>query len=142
MASKVIVRSVPGERFAQHVVAGKHTLVGDEPVSAGGSDSGPGPYEYLLGALGTCTAITLQMYAQRKGMPLEAVEVRLEHGRIHARDCEDCESEDGLLDEIHGEIRLSGELDDAQRERLLVIAHRCPVHRTLTSETKIRLREI
>ncbi|MEE8142840.1 MAG: OsmC family protein [Planctomycetota bacterium] len=86
--------------------------------------------------------MTLRMYAGRKGWPLHGVEVHLEHGRIHAKDCEDCETEKGLLDEIHSEIRLSGDLDPAQRQRLLEIAERCPVHRTMTSEVKIRTSEL
>ena len=138
MASDVVVRSIPGERYTQEVDAGKHALLGDEPEAFGGSDRGPGPYDYLLAALGTCTSITLRMYAERKGWPLESVEVRLSHTRIHARDCEDCETEDGMLHEIQSKVRLEGDLEESQRKRLLEIATRCPVHRTLSSEIKIR----
>jgi len=141
MAAAIVVRSLPGERFAQRVVAGEHDLVADEPASAGGSDRGPGPYEYLLAALGSCTAITLRMYAERKAFPLEGVEVRLEHNRIHARDCADCETEQGQLDEIRAEVLLLGDLEREQRDRLMAIAARCPVHRTLVGETRIRLTE-
>lgn len=138
MASNVIVRSVPGTRFTQEVQAGNHELIGDEPVSVGGDDRGPGPYDYLLTALGTCKAMTMSMYAKRKGIELESVEVRLDHGRIHSKDCEDCETPNALLDEIQVQILLKGNLDEAERERLMEIATRCPVHRTLVSEVKIR----
>ncbi len=138
MASSVIVRSVPGTRFTQEVEAGNHKLIGDEPVSVGGDDRGPGPYDYLLTGLGTCKAITMRMYAERKGIALESVEVRLNHGRIHSKDCEDCETPNALLDEIQVQILLTGNLDEADRERLMEIATRCPVHRTLVSEVKIR----
>ena len=128
MASNLVVRSVPGERFTQEVEAGKHRLVGDEPESYGGSDRGPGPYDYLLAALGTCTSMTLRMYAERKGWALEGVEVRLSQGRIHARDCEDCETEEGMIYEIQSEVRLEGDLDETQRKRLLRDCH--PLSRT------------
>jgi uncharacterized OsmC-like protein len=121
-----------------------YPLVADEPEKVGGTDSGPTPYDYLLVALGSCTGMTLRMYADRKGWPLEAVTVRLNHRRIHARDCLDCETEDGRIDRIEREIELDGPLDEPQRRHLLEIAERCPVHRTLTSEVKIdtRLLEI
>jgi len=125
-------------RFTQEVDAGGHTLLGDEPEASGGSNRGPGPYDYLLTALGTCTSITLRMYAERKGWALENVEGRLSHGRIHATDCEDCETKEGVIHEIRSEVRLDGNLDETQRKRLLEIAARCPVHRTLSSEIKIR----
>ncbi len=142
MASNVVVRSVSGERFTQVVETGKHQLFADEPESFGGSDRGPGPYEYLLAALGTRTSMTLRMYAERKGLTLQSVAVRLSHKRIHAKDCEDCETKEGMLDEIRSEIHLEGDLDEAQRKRLLEIATLCPVHRTLSSEIKIRTEEI
>src|SRR5712664_46451 len=113
--------------------AGGHHLVSDEPLDLGGTDAGPTPYDLLVAALGSCTAITLQMYARHKGWPLEGVEVRLTHGKIHARDCADCETKEGRIDRIERGIVLQGALDDAQRARLLEIADRCPVHRTLTS---------
>jgi uncharacterized OsmC-like protein len=141
MAQKLVVRSVAGERFTQVVEVGKYKLLADEPESYGGSDRGPGPYDYLLTALGACTSMTLRMYAERKGWELYSVEVRLSHNRIHAKDCEDCETKVGMLDQIGSEIRLEGDLDEAQRKRLLEIATRCPVHRTLSSEIKIRTTE-
>lgn len=137
MPSNVVVRSVPGERFTQEVEAGKHRLIGDEPESVGGADRGPTPYEYLLAGLGTCTSMTVRMYADRKGWPLESVEVRLSHARVHAKDCEDAEARPTMLDEITSEVHLTGPLDDQQRERIMEIATRCPVHRTLASEVRI-----
>ena len=142
MASIAVVRSVSGELFTQVVETGKHQLFADEPESFGGSDRGPGPYEYLLAALGTWTSMTLRMYAKRKNFALLNVEIQLNHVRIHAKDCHDCETKEGMLDEIHSEIHLDGDLDEAQRERLLQIATRCPVHRTLSSEIKIRTTEV
>lgn len=126
--------------LAQEIEMGRHRLVADEPVEAGGTDAGPSPYELLLAALGACTSMTLSMYARRKRWPLERVTVRLQHGRIHAQDCAECESKEGLLDRIEREISLTGPLDAEQRERLLAIANRCPVHRTLVSEIDIRTR--
>ncbi len=127
-------------RFGQTVLAGRHDLAADEPVAAGGRDGGPGPYDYLLIALGSCTSMTLRLYAERKGWPLEQVIVRLRHSKIHADDCAECETRTGLLDDIEREIELAGPLDDAQHARLLEIADKCPVHRTLTSEIRIRTR--
>ncbi|MFZ5608658.1 MAG: alpha/beta fold hydrolase [Pseudomonadota bacterium] len=126
--------------FTQSVRAGGHDLVADEPESLGGDGRGPGPYDFLLTALGACTAMTLRMYATHKGLALERVAVRLRHGKIHADDCEDCETKDGMLDEIEREIELVGDLDPAARQRLFEIANKCPVHKTLTSEVKIRTR--
>lgn len=139
--TQVVVTSKEGLR--QEIWAGTHTLGADEPVDLGGDDSAPTPYELLLGALGACTSMTLQIYAQRKQWPLEAVEVRLCHDRIHARDCEDCEQGEGYLDHIDKEIVVSGPLSEEQVGRLGEIAERCPVNRTLhqsvhTSQT-IRL---
>ena len=126
--------------FRQQVLAGRHELTADEPVSVGGTDLGPNPYDYLLAALGACTNMTLRMYAERKGWPLEEVESRLKHSKIHARDCEECRSETGKIDLIEKTLAVNGPLNEAQRGRLLEIAGRCPVHRTLTSETVIRSR--
>ena len=126
--------------LVQEIVAGRHRLVGDEPMSSGGTDAGPDPYALLLAALGTCTSMTLALYARQKQWPLDAVTVRLRHSKIHAADCESCETKEGKLDRIDREVELAGPLDDAQRARLLEIANRCPVHRTLTSEIEIRMR--
>jgi putative redox protein len=126
--------------LAQEIETGRHRLVADEPVEAGGTDTGPSPYELLLAALGACTSMTLSMYARRKQWPLERVTVRLRHDKIHAKDCAECETKEGMLDRIEREISLAGPLDAEQRERLLAIANRCPVHRTLVSEVDIRTR--
>jgi len=115
-------------------------LAADEPVEVGGTDTGPGPYDLLLAALGSCTSMTVAMYARRKEWPLETVRVRLRHLRIHAADCETCETKVGWLDRIERDIELVGSLDEAQRARLVDIADKCPVHRTLTSELVIRTR--
>ena len=128
--------------FAQQVVAGRHHLTADEPKSAGGTGTGPSPYDLLLAALGVCTSMTLGMYARRKGWPLEEVTVHLRHSRIYAADCADCETKQGMLDRIERDIHLTGTLTDEQRSRLLEIADKCPVHRTLTSEISIRTRAV
>lgn len=125
-------------RYTQSMTTGKHNLTADEPESVGGNDNGPGPYEYLLMGLGACTSMTLRMYAEHKQLPLERVRVRLTHSKIHAKDCSDCETSEGKVDEIIREIDIEGDLTDEQRNRLLEIANRCPVHRSLTSEIKIR----
>lgn len=117
-------------------IADRHVLLADEPLGIG-DDTGPAPYDLLLAGLGACTNMTLRMYAGRKGWPLEGVTVRMTHGRVHAKDCEECESESGQIDVIERELVLEGPLDDEQRTRLLEIADKCPVHRTLTSETRI-----
>ena len=137
----VVVRSTP-EKFGQEIETGKHTMRSDEPENLGGRDTGPTPYDHLLAALGSCTSITLQMYAGRKGWPLEGVRVVLKHGKIHARDCSDCETAQGKIDQIVKEIELLGPLSGEQRQRLLEIADICPVHRTLRNEVSIRSRLI
>ncbi len=137
--TETIVRGTASS-FVQHIEAGSHALVADEPRAAGGTDQGPGPYELLLAALGACTSMTIGMYAKRKGWPVENIEVRLAHSKVHAEDCADCETRVGMVDEIQRDISLSGNLTDEQRARLLEIANKCPVHRTLTSEIKIRTR--
>src|SRR6185295_8178632 len=124
----------------QEISAGAHRLTADEPESAGGTDTGPDPYGLLLAALGSCTSMTLLLYARRKQWPLEAVTVTLRHSKIHAADCEACETKVGLLDRIERDVALGGPLSDEQRARLLDIANKCPVHRTLTSEIDIRTR--
>jgi uncharacterized OsmC-like protein len=136
---EVVVRgSAAG--FAQEVTVGAHRLPSDEPLLAGGTDTGPGPYDLLLAALGSCTSMTVSLYARRKGWPLESVEVRLRHSRIHARDCADCETKEGMLDRIERDVILVGALDAEQRARLLEIAGKCPVHRTLSREISIATR--
>jgi uncharacterized OsmC-like protein len=126
--------------FRQEIVVGKHSLVADEPVSVGGSDAGPDPYDYLLTALGVCTSMTVGLYARRKQIPLENITVSLRHSRIYAKDCEECETKDGMLDRIEAEVELTGALSAEQHDKLMEIAAKCPVHRTLTSEINIRLR--
>jgi putative redox protein len=121
----------------QSLFDGRHRLFADEPVAGGGHDVGPNPYELLLMALGSCTSMTLRLYAKRKGWPLEQAVVRLEHRKIHAKDCADCETKEGKLDLIERRIELVGPLEEEQRRRLMEIADMCPVHRTLTSEIKI-----
>lgn len=133
----VVVRSESGG-LAQTISARGHELHVDEPLQAGGTDTGPTPYELLLGALGACTAMTLRLYADRKGWPLAAVSVELSHSRIHAEDCAECETRDGFLDQIDKRLRLEGPLDAEQRARLAEIAERCPVQRTLQREVVIR----
>jgi putative redox protein len=126
--------------FAQGITAGRHGLKGDEPTAVGGTDTGPTPYDLLLAALGSCTSMTIGLYARRKQWPLESVTVRLRHSKVHAVDCAACESKEGMLDQIDREVELAGPLSDEQRTRLLEIADKCPVHRTLTSEIHIRTR--
>ena len=128
------------EGYFNQVVAGRHRLSADEPESVGGTDEGPTPYDLLLAALGACKSITLRMYADRKGWPLTGIRVRLRHDKIHAKDCEECASESGRVDRIDVDLELEGPLDSEQHQRLLEISERCPVHRTLTSETSIRAR--
>ena len=126
--------------FAQEIRVGNHVLRADEPVSAGGSDAGPTPYDLLLAALGSCTSMTLGIYSRRKKWPLESVTVRLSHSRIHAEDCAECETKEGRLDHIDVVIEVTGDLTEDQRRRLIEIAEKCPVHRTLQSEIVIRTR--
>jgi len=134
---EVIVRG-GAAGFAQEIVIGPHRLAADEPIGAGGADGGPNPYDLLLASLGSCTSMTVAFYARRKQWPLEAVTVRLRHARIHATDCAECETREGMIDRIEVDLDLAGPLTGAQRARLLEIAGRCPVHRTLTSEIDIR----
>jgi putative redox protein len=133
---QVVVRGA-ASGFVQEIVAGGHRLASDEPVSVGGTDTGPTPYDLLLAALGSCTSMTAGVYARRKGWLLESVTVRLTHSRIHAADCANCETEEGMLDRIDLVIELEGPLTQEQRARLLEITERCPVHRTLRSEIEI-----
>jgi putative redox protein len=126
-----------GRGFAQEISARSHRLVADEPVANGGTDTGPTPYDLLLAALGSCASMTVALYARRKEWPLEAVRVRLWHTRIHAIDCAECETKAGRLDRIDWTLELRGDLERAQRARLIEIAQMCPVHRTLRSEVYI-----
>ena len=135
---EVVVSETRKGLFQQAVTAGAHRLIVDEPVAVGGLDSGPGPYDLLLAGLGACTSMTLRLYAERKKLPLERVSVALKHSRVHAADCEECETRDGMVDRIERAITFTGDLDAETRARLLEIADKCPVHRTLTSEIDIR----
>jgi putative redox protein len=134
----VIVRETRRGTFEQEIISGAHRLIADEPVNVGGLDSGPGPYDLLLAALGACTSMTLRLYADRKKLPLTRVQVRLRHGRIYATDCAECETKEGMIDRIERVITLQGDLDASERARLMDMADKCPVHRTLKSEIDIR----
>ncbi|MCP5145045.1 MAG: OsmC family protein [Gammaproteobacteria bacterium] len=136
-SSVVEVEETLTGRYLQTARAGRHAITVDEPPSVGGNDAGPGPYDLLLMALGACTSMTLRMYAEHKQLPLTRVRVRLMHRKIHAADCAECETTAGMVDEIVREIEIEGDLTPEQRSRLLEIANRCPVHRTLTSEIRI-----
>jgi putative redox protein len=127
--------------FLQEIVSGNHHLRADEPVSYGGGDAAPGPYDYLLIGLGVCTSMTIGLYARRKQLPLESITVSHRHSRIHATDCEECETKQGMLDRIAVDIELTGALTPDQRSRLMAVAAKCPVHRTLKSEIDIRLHQ-
>ena len=133
----VVVRETRAGKFQQTVSVGPHRLLADEPVAAGGDDTGPGPYDFVLAGLGACTSMTMRMYAERKSLPLERVTVTLTHSKIHAEDCAECETSTGMLDQIDRVIGMEGNLDAEQRQKLMEIADKCPVHRTLTSEIHI-----
>jgi uncharacterized OsmC-like protein/fermentation-respiration switch protein FrsA (DUF1100 family) len=136
----VVVRETRNSKFQQTILTGPHRLLADEPVAAGGEDSGPGPYDFLLASLGACTSMTMRLYADRKSLPLERVTVTLQHQKIHAEDCAECETRTGMLDQIDRVIAMEGALDAEQRSKLMEIADKCPVHRTLTSEIRILTR--
>ncbi|HEX5865071.1 MAG TPA: bifunctional alpha/beta hydrolase/OsmC family protein [Casimicrobiaceae bacterium] len=136
----VLVRETRAGKFQQEIAIGPHRLLADEPTSAGGEDSGPSPYDLLTAALGACTAMTVRLYADLKKLPLERVRVNLRHDKIHATDCSECETREGQIDRIERVIDLEGPLDDAMRAKLLEIANKCPVHRTLHSEVVIATR--
>lgn len=135
----VVVRG-NARSFRQGVVTGKHHLVADEPANYGGQDEGPGPYDYLLTALGVCTSMTIGLYARKKEFPLEDIIVSLRHSRIHAKDCDECETKEGMLDRIEVQVEMTGALTPEQHARLMGVAAKCPVHRTLKSEINIQLR--
>jgi putative redox protein len=140
-AAHVIVHGT-ASGFAQEIEIDSHELYADEPVSYGGTDTGPSPYDLLLGALGSCTSMTIGFYARKRGWPLENITVSLRHSRIHAADCEECETKEGKIDRIELDIQLTGSLTDEQRAKLIEIAGKCPVHQTLTSEINIKSRLI
>ena len=136
--SRAVTVDDTGIRYSQIISAGRHVLRGDEPVDAGGSDTGPNPYELLLAALGSCASITVRMYADRKQWPLEGVHIELSYGASHADDAAACDTEIRMITGIEMEVSFAGDLSEQQRQRLLEIANKCPVHRTLTSRIQIR----
>ena len=140
LTEHVVVRGT-AKGFLQEATAGQYHFSVDEPRSVGGTESAPDPYDYLLGALGACTSMTVGLYARTKKIPLESITVALRHLRIHARDCADCETKEGMLDRIDLNVQLTGDLTPEQRAKLMEIAGKCPVHRTLKSEIDIRVKE-
>ena len=136
----VVVAETGSGLFSQYLLDGRHQLLADEPVAAGGNDRGPGPYELLLMALGACTAMTVRVYAQRKQWPLQRIVVRLKHAKVYIEDCKDCDTRSVMLDHIDREIELAGSLSTEQTARLMEIADKCPVHRTLTERVRISSR--
>lgn len=135
--ANVTVQYLPDYTYSQLLTAGHHAFAADEPEDAGGEDLGPSPYELLLWALGACTSMTILMYARRKGWDVAEVSVHLTHDRVHAQDCEDCESETGKVELIRRDISVRGQISEEQRDRLLEIAERCPVHKTITGNPKV-----
>src|SRR5438045_5944924 len=140
-ATDVIVRG-DAAGFTQQIDVGSHRLTADEPTELGGKDTGPSPYDLLLAALGSCTSMTVSWYARTKKWPLESVTVNLRHSKIHAKDCQDCETKEGKIDRIERDIHFVGTLDQEQQKKLLEIADKCPVHRTLRSEIDIQTKAI
>lgn len=134
---QVVVQETRKSKFNQVVTVGPHRLVADEPIAAGGEDAGPGPYDFLLAGLGACTSMTMRLYADRKSLPLDRVTVTLKHSKIYAKHCAECDTREGMLDQIERAIAMDGALDAEQRKKLMEIADKCPVHRTLTSEIRI-----
>ena len=132
-----VIATIGRNKYKTVVTNGKHQLVGDEP-SPYGQDLGPTPYDFLLVSLGTCVAMTLRMYADRKGWDLQKVEVKLDQSRTYAKDCEDCESDDGYVHLIEKQLKFTGDLDAQQRQRLLEISNKCPVQKTLTHEIRVK----
>ena len=137
MPKKVTVQYLPDYTYSQLLTAGPHAFVADEPEDAGGDGLGPSPYELLLWALGSCTAMTILMYARRKGWDVAECSVHLTHDRVHANDSADSEEGSGRVERINRDISLRGQLSEEQRDRLLEIAARCPVHRTLTGSPEV-----
>ncbi len=137
--SDVVVRGQAGS-LVQDISIGSHRLLADEPLAVGGTDAGPTPYGFILAGLGACTSMTLELYSRRKGWPLESVTVRLRHSKIHAQDCAECETKEGMIDRIEREIELAGPLDADQKAKLMEIADKCPVHRTLSREINVKTR--
>ena len=138
-AGAVLVKE-QNHKFTRNIYTNSHSLIADEPKDLGGSNLGPDPYEYLLSALGTCTSMTVRMYANRKNIPLDNIEIKLGHSRIHGEDCAECESDEGIIDVIEKEIRLDGKLSKDERARLMEIADKCPVHKTLLNEILVKSR--
>lgn len=136
-AGVVVVSETGASKLQNMIAAGKHRVLADEPLEVGGLDTGPGPYDFLLGALGACTSMTMRLYAERKSIPLVRTTVTLKHSRVHAKDCEECETKEGMISRIDRTIAMEGDLDAEQRAKLMEIADKCPVHRTLTSEIAI-----
>lgn len=126
------------DKFTVEITVAEHLIVADEPAAHGGNDLGPAPHELLLAGLGACTAMTLRIYAERKQIPLQSVQVKLDRRKIKAADCADCVTKEGEVEEMTREITLIGDIDEATRQRMLEIANKCPVHKTLTGEIKIR----
>lgn len=137
MKPQVIVQEAGTGKFTQTITAGKHTLTADEPTSVGGNDAGPSPYDFILAGLGACTAMTVRMYANLKNIPLEKIVVELSHQKKYEEDCLNCESDQAKIDHIDRNIKLLGKLTDEQKAKLMDIANKCPVHRTLTSRVII-----
>ena len=137
----MIVRGTAAD-FSQKIEIGSHHLTADEPVSFGGSDTGSSPYDLILAALGACTSMTIGLYARKRKWPVENITVSLRHSKIHAADCEECETKEGRIDRIELDIHLDGALTDEQRAKLMEIAEKCPVHQTLTSEINIKSRAV
>jgi len=138
---RVVTVATGAANYLTEIAAGPHTLQADEPVDVGGGDAAPTPYELLLGALGSCTAITVQMFAARRRWPLEKVQVQLSHSKSHAQDCLACETASSRLDRVELTIELQGNLSDEQRRKLMDVAEHCPLHRTLAAGIEMHVRE-
>lgn len=137
-AQKIVHIHIGNQNFKTSLSAGRHELFADEPEEAGGKDEGPDPYDYLLMSLGSCTAITLRMYAERKGWPVEDIYVELRHFKDHAEDCLDCDEKDAKIDKIEKELIIHGDLDEEQLNKLLEISHKCPVNKTLLGSVEMQ----